>query len=144
MRLSELICAAALDEAWVSTTHGFMRWFRRVITNLFTWERVPVLILSLASCQTGPISSPHVLYWASEVSLISQILRQCNSASSQSAGCPVPPFMFLCLQLSRGSQSGLVLMLFCLSAFVGRMIRTTPSSRLKALASPCQPAERLQ
>lgn len=31
-----------------------------------------------------------------------------------------------------------------LSVFVGRMIRTTPSSRLKALASPCQPAERLQ
>ena len=31
-----------------------------------------------------------------------------------------------------------------LSVFVGRMIRTTPSSRLKALASPCQLAERLQ
>lgn len=30
------------------------------------------------------------------------------------------------------------------SLFLGRMIKTTLSSRQKALASPCQPAERLQ
>lgn len=64
------------------------------------------------------------------------------------ASCQVPPFMFFCADVSQTPLQppslGLAMMLLCLSVFVGRMIRTTPSSRLKALASPCQPAERLR
>lgn len=64
------------------------------------------------------------------------------------ASCQAPPpnqtFMLI-VHTHMHTQThylGLAMMSPCLSLFAGRMIRTTPSSRLKALASPCQPAER--
>lgn len=71
------------------------------------------------------------------------------SLLSPCASCQIPhhhhhPFLWFYADLSQEAPSLVWCWSFSASVFVGRMIRTTPLSRLKALASPCQPAERLQ
>lgn len=118
-------------------------------TNLFKWEPVPMLWLSLTSCHTYCFLSPSYClkgdldYTDLEVMQLGLF----SGSLCQLPSCPTPLPSFSSVAVHTALQgpavwSGVHVAL-PLSVLVGRTIRTTPSSRLKAPVSPCQPAERL-
>lgn len=139
-----------LDETWGGTKLGFMRWFRPR-GGRFCNQCIQVESQSQCAVCPSPAARqglfPLSLYcfepqrWAWLHKSGGNATRPLLRLPVPAAKCP--PFCF-CADSSQGACS----LCWCCSAslpmFVGRMIRTTPSSRLKALASPCQRAERLQ
>lgn len=82
------------------------QWEGGVATDSFKWEPVPVLCLSLASCQTGPVSSPLYCF---EPQRWAWLHKSGGNATRPLLRVPVPaakcPPLCFCTDSSQGAGS---------------------------------------